>query len=224
MKNIIITESEFEKLIKVLTKKLKDLSNKSSSGESGNLKDQLKKLLNIGLSGKQSDVFSNDHPTIKDNTVSLKKYPSDLDQKMKNAVGSSVYNDFIKNVKSINLDPKIAMRQLYSESGFSEDVIKCKRKSSAGAQGIAQFMPSTWSSYGTGSPCNPKQALDAYVKLMDKLIDMFPGRLDLAIAGYNSGPHRSEYKTALKNKTPFEKLKGKIPNETYNYTVSILQP
>lgn len=223
MKNIIITESEFEKLINVLTQKIKDLKNKSGAGDYESLKDKLKSLLNTKLSDND-DNSSKNQMTIRDAGVTLKKYPSDLDQRMKKAVGNDVYDEFIKDLKSINLDPKIAVRQLYSESGFSEDVIKCKRKSSAGAQGIAQFMPSTWSSYGTGSPCNPKQALEAYVKLMDKLIDMFPGRLDLAIAGYNSGPHKSAYKQALKNKTPFTSLKGKIPNETYHYTTSILQP
>jgi hypothetical protein len=59
---------------------------------------------------------------------------------------------------------------------------------------------------------------------MGKLMEMFPGRLDLSIAGYNSGPYKSAYKQALKNKTPFTDLKGKIPSESYNYASMILQP
>jgi hypothetical protein len=59
---------------------------------------------------------------------------------------------------------------------------------------------------------------------MGKLMEMFPGRIDLAIAGYNSGPYKTAYKTSLKNKTPFTSLKGKIPNESYTYASSILQP
>jgi hypothetical protein len=156
--------------------------------------------------------------------VNVRKYPSDLEQKMKNVVGDDVFDEFVSNLKTIGLDKTIAMRQLYSESAFSPDVVKCKRKSSAGAQGIAQFMPGTWPSYGTGSPCDPKQALKAYVKFMGKLMGMFPGRIDLAIAGYNSGPYKSAYKQALKNKTPFTDLKGKIPTESYTYASSILQP
>jgi len=156
--------------------------------------------------------------------ISVRKYPSDLEQKMKNVVGNDVFDEFVSNLKTIGLDKTVAMRQLYSESAFSPDVVKCKRKSSAGAQGIAQFMPGTWPSYGTGSPCDPKQALKAYVKFMGKLMEMFPGRLDLSIAGYNSGPYKSAYKQALKNKTPFTDLKGKIPSESYNYASMILQP
>jgi len=156
--------------------------------------------------------------------VTVRKYPSDLEQKMKKVVSTDVFNQFIRDVNSIGLDPIVAMRQLYSESAFSPDVVKCSRKSTAGAQGIAQFMPGTWPAYGVGSPCDPKQALKAYVKFMGKLMEMFPGRIDLAIAGYNSGPYKSAYKQALKNKTPFTDLKGKIPTESYTYASSILQP
>ena len=170
------------------------------------------------------EVTPGERMVINNPGVSVRKYPSDLEQKMKNVVGDDVVNEFVKNLKTIGLDKTIAMRQLYSESAFSPDVVKCSRKSSAGAQGIAQFMPGTWPSYGTGSPCDPKQALKAYVKFMGKLMEMFPGRIDLAIAGYNSGPNKTAYKTALKNKTPFTSLKGKIPNESYTYASSILQP
>jgi soluble lytic murein transglycosylase-like protein len=60
--------------------------------------------------------------------------------------------------------------------------------------------------------------------MMKVLLNKFPGRLDLAIAGYNSGPNLKAYSEALKNKTPFTDLKGKIPNESYKYASSILQP
>lgn len=169
-------------------------------------------------------VTTGDRMVITNPGITVKKYPSDLEQKMKNVVGDDVFDEFVSNLKTIGLDKTVAMRQLYSESAFSPDVVKCKRKSSAGAQGIAQFMPGTWPSYGTGSPCDPKQALKAYVKFMGKLMGMFPGRLDLAIAGYNSGPYKNAYKQALKNKTPFTSLKGKIPSESYSYASSILQP
>jgi lysophospholipase L1-like esterase/peptidoglycan hydrolase-like protein with peptidoglycan-binding domain len=132
------------------------------------------------------------------------------------------YNDFVDDVERIGLDIDVAINQLYAESGFSDDVIKCRRNSSAGAQGIAQFMPTTWPSYGNGSPCNIKDALPAYIKLMKFLIKKFDGRIDLALAGYNSGPYRSVYTDALKNDTPFEDLKGKVPTETWNYVNKIL--
>jgi len=164
--------------------------------------------------------------------VQVTTFPSDIESKFKNAVGDN-YDSFISDVQAIGLDPKIAIRQLYTESRFSPDVMSCKKNSKAGAQGIAQFMPRTWPAYGGGgNPCNISDALKAYPKMMKVLLDMFPGRLDLAIAGYNSGPYlqvprKSKnfvYNNALKNKTPFTELKGVIPNESYGYASSILQP
>ena len=154
--------------------------------------------------------------------VKVKTFPSDIETKFKNAVGDN-YDSFISDVQSIGLDPKIAIRQLYTESAFSPDVMSCKRTSTAGAKGIAQFMPGTWPSYG-GNPCNISDALKAYPKMMKVLLNKFPGRLDLAIAGYNSGPNLKAYSNALKNKTPFTELKGVIPKESYGYASSILQP
>ena len=156
--------------------------------------------------------------------VQVRKFPSDIETKFKKVAGDN-YDTFISDVESIGLDPKIAMRQLYTESAFSPDVMSCKRTSSAGARGIAQFMPGTWPTYGGGGdPCNISDALKAYPKMMKVLLNKFPGRLDLAIAGYNSGPNLKAYSEALKNKTPFTELKGKIPNESYKYASSILQP
>ena len=172
--------------------------------------------------GKSNKNFN---PMVIENPgVQVKPYPSDIESKFKNAVGDD-YDGFISEVESIGLDPKIAMRQLYTESAFSPNVMSCKKTSTAGAKGIAQFMPGTWPSYGGGGdPCNISDSLKAYVKFMKVLINRFPGRIDLAIAGYNSGPNKTAYAEALKNKTPFTDLKGKIPNESYNYASAILQP
>ena len=156
--------------------------------------------------------------------VKVRTFPSDIESKFKNVVGDD-YNSFISDVQAIGLDPKIAIRQLYAESAFNPNVMSCKKTSTAGAKGIAQFMPGTWPSYGGGGdPCNISDSLKAYVKFMKVLINRFPGRIDLAIAAYNSGPNKTAYAKALKNKTPFTDLKGKIPNESYNYASAILQP
>jgi hypothetical protein len=164
--------------------------------------------------------------------VQVRTFPSDIESKFKNAVGDN-YDSFISDVQAIGLDPKIAIRQLYTESAFSPDVMSCKRTSTAGAKGIAQFMPGTWPTYGGGgNPCNISDALKAYPKMMKELLKKFPGRLDLSIAAYNSGPYvqvpknskNYVYNNALKNKTPFTELKGVIPKESYGYASSILQP
>ncbi|HET7445096.1 MAG TPA: transglycosylase SLT domain-containing protein [Solirubrobacterales bacterium] len=72
--------------------------------------------------------------------------------------------------------------QLMAESGFDPNA-----GSPAGAQGIAQFMPSTAASYGLRNPYDPVEAIDAEAHLMSDLIRQF-GSPELALAAYNAGP------------------------------------
>ena len=163
--------------------------------------------------------------------VELRNIPKDeeLISKFKTIAGKD-YDSYIESLKQIPLEPISAIRQLYQESSFSPNVINCSRTSSAGAKGIAQFMPNTWPSYSNGNPCSVSDSLKAHAKLMKVLINKYPGRPDLALAGYNSGPNikdnqgRYIYKVAFENKTPFKELKGIIPSETYKYSSSILRP
>ena len=59
--------------------------------------------------------------------------------------------------------------------------------SPAGAQGIAQFIPSTAAAYGLADPFDPVEAIDAEAHLMSDLIRQF-GSPELALAAYNAGP------------------------------------
>jgi soluble lytic murein transglycosylase-like protein len=59
--------------------------------------------------------------------------------------------------------------------------------SPAGAQGIAQFIPSTAAAYGLANPFDPVEAIDAEAHLMSDLIRRF-GSPQLALAAYNAGP------------------------------------
>jgi hypothetical protein len=72
--------------------------------------------------------------------------------------------------------------QLMAESNFNPFA-----SSSAGAQGIAQFIPSTAASYGLRNPFDPEEAIDAEAHLMSDLIHQF-GSSQLALAAYNAGP------------------------------------
>jgi len=59
--------------------------------------------------------------------------------------------------------------------------------SPAGAQGIAQFMPSTAAAYGLRNPYDPEEAIDAQAHLMSDLLAQL-GSPQLALAAYNAGP------------------------------------
>ena len=200
--------------------------------------EKLKKETFKSSSKKTEDSFS----VLSNPPMTIDPFPSDLNSKFKKAVGEDVYDEFINDCKSIGLDPTIALRQLYTESAFSENVIKCKQPSTAGALGIAQFMPGTWNSVIKDGPCSQskptegccdyKKALKGYIKLMKEIhLKKFPNRLDLAIASYNSGTNWPKYNLALEDGTPFgeinTKYQGKgdpIPQETIRYAYKILQP
>ncbi len=72
--------------------------------------------------------------------------------------------------------------QLMAESDFNPAAI-----SSAGAEGIAQFMPATAAAYGLDDPFDPEASIEAQATLMGELIDRF-GDPRLALAAYNAGP------------------------------------
>ncbi len=221
-------EMDLSKYIKSISdethvKTSSDLSNTIDT-EKEKIKDNVKTaLVGAGVVGGAAAGLAGINKLI-DSSVNIRKYPSNIVDQFKKIPGVD-FNKFKSEVESIGIPVDIAVRQLYSESAFSPDIMYCNRRSSAGAMGIAQFMPTTWPSYGRGGdPCKVSDALPAYVKLMSELVDKFNGRLDLAMAGYNGGPNRSALRDALKNNTPFTDLKGKIPEESYNYTLSILQP
>jgi soluble lytic murein transglycosylase-like protein len=74
--------------------------------------------------------------------------------------------------------------QLYVESHFNPFA-----RSNAGAQGIAQFMPTTAAAYGLGDPFDAERAIDAQSHLMRDLLRDF-GSVPLALAAYNAGSAR----------------------------------
>jgi soluble lytic murein transglycosylase-like protein len=81
-----------------------------------------------------------------------------------------------------NVPPALMAGQLMAESGFDPTA-----GSPAGAQGIAQFMPSTAAAYGLTNPYDPVAAIDAEAHLMSDLLRQF-GSPELALAAYNAGP------------------------------------
>jgi hypothetical protein len=83
-----------------------------------------------------------------------------------------------------NLPPEFFARLIWKESRFDIKAISYK-----GAQGIAQFMPTTAKMRGLADPFDPSQAIPASAALLSDLKVQF-GNFGLAAAAYNAGEHR----------------------------------
>ena len=75
---------------------------------------------------------------------------------------------------------------LEQESGFRPDVVSGKTNSSAGARGIAQFMPATAKAMGV-NPLDPLSAIDGAARLLREELDRFGGDMKMALTAYNAG-------------------------------------
>jgi hypothetical protein len=81
-----------------------------------------------------------------------------------------------------NVSAALLAAQLMAESNFNPFAV-----SAAGAEGIAQFIPSTAASYGLRDPFDAGEAIEAQAHLMSDLIRQL-GSPQLALAAYNAGP------------------------------------
>lgn len=113
---------------------------------------------------------------------------------------------------------QVFYRMISQESGFDSDVVEGRRISSAGAQGIAQFMPATAQEQGI-DPLNPEEALRGAAAYLQKLISYFGGEVAKGVAAYNAGAGRVENAVAAGGAN----WQGYLPAETQSY-LQIIQP
>jgi hypothetical protein len=83
-----------------------------------------------------------------------------------------------------SLSSAILSRLLWVESRFHPAAA-----STAGAQGVAQFMPATAAERGLMDPFSPEQAIPQAAKLLAELTNRF-GNIGIGLAAYNAGPGR----------------------------------
>lgn len=115
------------------------------------------------------------------------------------------------------VDFELLQALIATESAFEPEAI-----SSKGAIGLMQVMPDTARRFGVDSDRwssvesklkNPRMNLQLGARYLRLLLDMFPGRLDLALASYNAG------------EGAVQKAGNAIPNfkETQNYVAVVMQ-
>jgi hypothetical protein len=85
--------------------------------------------------------------------------------------------------KYTGLPVSVIAAQITDESDWNPNAV-----SPTGAEGIAQFEPGTWATWGHGSPFNPGDAFQAYERYMKSLLHEEGGSVRNALAAYNAGP------------------------------------
>jgi soluble lytic murein transglycosylase-like protein len=93
--------------------------------------------------------------------------------------------------KRYNLDYELLKALISTESGFDPQAVSPK-----GAMGLMQLMPATAQRYGIKGDAKtplekramePQANIEAGSRYLRDLMNMFPGRMDLALAAYNAG-------------------------------------
>lgn len=81
-----------------------------------------------------------------------------------------------------DVDPALVGSVIRHESAFN-----LFARSPKGAMGLMQLMPGTAKQYGADNPYDPRQNVEAGVKYLKHLQEMFDGDLSLTLAAYNAG-------------------------------------
>ena len=119
--------------------------------------------------------------------------------------------------QAYNIDFELLQAMIATESGFDSQVVSPK-----GAVGLMQVMPATAERYGVVSDArtpvekklmDPQTNITAGTRYLRYLINLFPGKLELALAAYNAG------------EGAVQRAGNNIPKyrETENYVKTVMQ-
>lgn len=106
-------------------------------------------------------------------------------------------------------------QQIHQESGFAPDVVTGQRRSSAGAEGIAQLMSQY---YPHVNRTDPAQSLRAGAQSMQQYLRAWSGNVRKAIASYNAGMGRVQSAVAARGAA----WEAALPQETRDYLSAIV--
>lgn len=100
------------------------------------------------------------------------------------AVPRADWDDWIReHADRHGVDPRLVQAIVQVESGYNHRAVSHK-----GAVGLMQLMPATAKNLEVVNRYSPEQNIRGGVAYLRKMIDLFPGQLELAIAAYNAGP------------------------------------
>jgi soluble lytic murein transglycosylase-like protein len=97
-------------------------------------------------------------------------------------VRAAIENEIEDAAVRHSLDPNLIRAVMRAESNYRVDVV-----SHAGAMGLMQLMPGTAASLGVTDPFDPRQNIDGGAAYLRRMLDLFGGDLNMALAAYNAG-------------------------------------
>ena len=93
------------------------------------------------------------------------------------------YSNIIQTAaKAYGVEASLVHAVISAESGYDRYAV-----SRTGAMGLMQLMPETARRYGVQNIMDPTENIHGGVRYIADLLQMFKGRVDLAIAAYNAG-------------------------------------
>jgi tetratricopeptide (TPR) repeat protein len=121
-----------------------------------------------------------------------------------------VYSSFINEAAAKHsLDPFLIKSVIKAESDFDPYA-----RSSKGAQGLMQLMPSTAELVGCNNAFNPRQNIMGGSAYLRKMLNRFDGKIDFALAAYNAGPGNVDKYGGI---PPFRETKNYVKKVRHYY-------
>jgi hypothetical protein len=128
--------------------------------------------------------------------------------------GNARIDELIRlNGERFGVDPYLVFCVIEHESHFNTRAVSPK-----GARGLMQLMPSTASRFGVRRSFDPAENIFGGTQYLKELLQMFGGRLDLALAGYNAG--EGKVLKYGRNVPPYQETREYVRRITRRYGVA----
>jgi hypothetical protein len=167
--------------------------------------DPLTKEITWGSADKdnKTDLFSSQREVMHyGSSMYFPKQKADLAQGSQEIIREAIDAAAAKH----NLPKDLIAGVIRAESNFNENAV-----STAGAQGLMQLMPETALELGVENPFDIRQNIEAGTRYLRKMLDLFDGDIEKALAAYNAGPGT------------VKRYNGQVPYaETQNYVAKVM--